>query len=105
MSVIGIYQKNTKGYRNLEALAKELTHLSGRGFRYFVGNGYLDINTGRTYTTVMCTINGTTIHCLGSILYEATISARKDSNIELIAEMYFEDEDCIDYRCIDYLFS
>ena len=105
MTLIGVYQKNTKGYRNLEALANELTHLSGRGYRYFVGNGYLDINTGRTYTTVMCTISGKTIHCLGPNLYEATVTARKDSIIEIIAEMYFEAEDCIDYRYIDYLFS
>ena len=57
MNIIGIHKKGTFGYRNLELLARELTRCSGRGYRYYVGNGYLDINTGKTYTTVMCTVS------------------------------------------------
>ncbi|MBO4394633.1 MAG: hypothetical protein J5800_09855 [Spirochaetales bacterium] len=104
MEFIGVYKKNTKGYRNLEVLARELTHYSGRGLRYYVGNGYLDINTGQTYTTVMCTINGITIHCLGAQIYQMTVTANKDSLIEIAAEMFFDEEDCLDFRLKDSLF-
>ena len=104
MDIIGIHRKGSSGYHNLEILAKELTRCSGRGFRYYVGNGYLDINRGIVYTTVMCTVNGKTIHCLGVEIYEMTIMAMKDKIIETIADMYFQEEDCIDYRYKDTLF-
>ena len=104
MDVIGIHSKNTQGYRNLELLANELTRRSGRGYHYFVGNGYLDINRGIAYTTVMCTINDRTIHCLGVDIYEMTVLARKEKVIEAIAEMYFHEEDCIDFRYNEFLF-
>ena len=104
MDIIGLHGKNTQGYRNLELLAKELTRCSGRGYHYFVGNGYLDINRGIAYTTVMCTINGRTIHCLGVDIYELTVLARKEKVVEAIAEMYFREVDCIDFRYKDTLF-
>lgn len=104
MDIIGIHRKGTIGYRNLELLARELTRCSGKGYRYFVGDGYLDINSGKTYTTVMCTVNGRTIHCLGAEHYMMTVLATKDKIIESIAEMFFQETDCIDYRYNEFLF-
>ncbi len=52
----------------------------------------------------MCTVNGKTIHCLGVEIYEMTIMAMKDKIIETIADMYFQEEDCIDFRYKDSLF-
>ena len=104
MDPIGIHRSGSREFRNLELLAKELTRCSGKGYRYFVGNGYLDINTGKAYTTVMCTVNGRTIHCLGAELYMMTILAAKDKIIESIAEMFFQETDCIDYRYNEFLF-
>ena len=104
MVIIGIHRKDTIGYRNLELLAKELTRCSGRGFRYYVGNGYLDINKGIAYTTVLCTVNGQTIHCLGVEIYEMTVLAMKEKVVEAIADMYFDDPDCIDFKFNEFLF-
>ena len=104
MDIIGIHRKGTIGYRNLELLARELSRCSGKGYRYYVGNGYLDINRGITYTTVMCTVNGNTIHCLGVEIYEMTVMAMKEKLIEAIADMYFQEEDCIDYKYNEFLF-
>lgn len=104
MNIIGIHKKGTLGYHNLELLAKELTRCSGRGYRYYVGNGYLDINTGKTYTTVMCTVYGKTIHCLGPDIYEMTVLALKEKVVEAIAGMYFDDPECIDFKFNEFLF-
>ncbi len=104
MAIIGMYSKGSVGYGNLERLAKELTRCSGMGYRYFVGNGYLDINRGIGYTTVMCTIGKRTIHCLGPELYELTIMAIKESIIEILADMYFDYDNCIDFRRKEFLF-
>ena len=101
---IGLIPKGVKQYRNLEKLSELLSENSSKGYRYFVGDTYLDYRRGWRYTTILCSVNGNTIQILGPDLYERVIGCPTDYYLKQLMEEYFKDKYCIDTKRPD-LFS
>ncbi len=104
MDFIRVWPEGTKPYDNMMSFAEKLSHLSGKGFKYFVADLNSDSGNRCAYTTVVCDAGESFRQCLDLDLYANVIQADKDWKLDYAVEKYFSAPGCPDKRYKDTLF-